>query len=203
MHSTKNDFNFTHYKLGDEFNDCKFELAISEIKKLSNVQTPFEKINILIKTNEYIEKEIQECFDRNFSKKKTFSPDGDKLIPIWTYVIVNADISNILTECAILQDFKLKDSGYSQSIGDYHLTSVLAVMEEFRKGEASINKYANITPYYVSSNNYVPQEDYSNNMHSKSFIQKPGVVEDDGKSFNTTVGGGGGLLGTFKNIFKA
>ena len=54
INNLKSDFNFTHYKLEPIFNECKFKSAIFEIKKVSNVIAPFEKI--VINSNiEYIE----------------------------------------------------------------------------------------------------------------------------------------------------
>lgn len=44
MNNLKSDFSFTIYKLDTIFNECKFKNAINEIKKISNFQTPFEKM---------------------------------------------------------------------------------------------------------------------------------------------------------------
>jgi hypothetical protein len=44
MNNLKNDFSFTIYKLDSVYNECKFKLAINEIKKLSNCVAPFEKM---------------------------------------------------------------------------------------------------------------------------------------------------------------
>jgi hypothetical protein len=42
--SIKNDFSFSQYKLEPIFNECKFKGAILEIKKISTVTVPFEKM---------------------------------------------------------------------------------------------------------------------------------------------------------------
>jgi hypothetical protein len=44
MENLKGDFSFTIYKLDSVFNECKFKSAINEIKKLSNLNSPFEKL---------------------------------------------------------------------------------------------------------------------------------------------------------------
>jgi hypothetical protein len=44
INNIKSDFSFTYYKLEPMFNECKFKSAIFEIKKISNVFIPFEKI---------------------------------------------------------------------------------------------------------------------------------------------------------------
>jgi hypothetical protein len=42
--SIKNDFSFSQYKLEPIYNECKFKLAVNEIKKLTTVMVPFEKL---------------------------------------------------------------------------------------------------------------------------------------------------------------
>jgi hypothetical protein len=42
--SFRQDFSFTSFKLDQIFNECQFNLAIEEVKKLKNYQTPFEKM---------------------------------------------------------------------------------------------------------------------------------------------------------------
>jgi hypothetical protein len=44
INTVKSDFSYTHYKLDPTFNDCKFKTAIAEMKKISNVIAPFEKL---------------------------------------------------------------------------------------------------------------------------------------------------------------
>lgn len=44
MNNLKNDFSFTMYKLDSLYNECKFKLAINEIKKISSSVAPFEKM---------------------------------------------------------------------------------------------------------------------------------------------------------------
>ena len=40
----RQDFTFTFYKLDQIFNECQFNLARDEVKKISKCQTPFEKM---------------------------------------------------------------------------------------------------------------------------------------------------------------
>lgn len=53
INNIKSDFSFTHYKLESIFNECKFKTAISEIKKISNLIIPFEKLVTNISNIEY------------------------------------------------------------------------------------------------------------------------------------------------------
>ena len=126
-----------------------------------------------------MEKEIRECFENSFNKKNIFIPTGDNVWPIWTYVIINADVNNLITECDILQDFKIKDSSL-QGSSDYHLTNMLAAVEEFKKKEIGQNKFTNITTYFVSSNTFVPEEPSGRSMS----FGKTGISDEE-KSTNT------------------
>jgi hypothetical protein len=44
MSNLKSDFSFAIYKLDNVYNDCKFKNAIAEIKKISSLMAPFEKL---------------------------------------------------------------------------------------------------------------------------------------------------------------
>lgn len=44
LHNTKADFTFSSYQIDAIYNECHFDLAIQEIKKLPLLSTPFEKI---------------------------------------------------------------------------------------------------------------------------------------------------------------
>ena len=44
MNNLRSDFSFAIYKLDNVYNECKFKSAIAEIKKISSLMTPFEKL---------------------------------------------------------------------------------------------------------------------------------------------------------------
>lgn len=84
---------------------------------------------------------------------------------MWIYVIINADIPNLLTECCILQDFRLKDHS-PMSESDYNLTNLLNAVEQFKKdGGFGTNtiKTLNITPHYIFTKSTVSESSSSTN----------------------------------------
>ncbi len=88
--------------------------------------------------NSLIEKEAKECVLKNSYKKKNFQPNADELIPMWIYVIINSEISDILAESVFLQDFKLRDHSL-MSHEDYSLINFLSAVDQIKK-EISLNK---------------------------------------------------------------
>jgi hypothetical protein len=117
-------------------------------------------------------KEAKEVIEKNSFKKK-FSPTANEIIPMWIYVLLNAEIPSLLTECCILQDFKLKDFSL-MSEADYNLANLINAVEQFKKDEihGQGNKYTQITPSVISTKASIPDVsfDYSTRSHSMSTI---------------------------------
>lgn len=121
--------------------------------------------------NTCIDKEARECIDKNSFKKKAFKPTADQYIPMWIYVICNADINNLLTECSILHDFRLRDLSL-MSEADYNVTLFMNAVDMFKKEggmlSSSSQKYSNITPYYIFSKTSLPENQYDGGIQSRS-----------------------------------
>lgn len=109
---------------------------------------------------------------------------------MWIYVLINAELPNILTEKSILQDFTLK---MSLNENDFILILFIQAIESFRKDGATLNsKYSNITPIIIQSSISIPDtqgESYAN-TRSQSIVS------------NKSVSNEGGLLNSIKGIFK-
>lgn len=75
---------------------------------------------------------------------------------MWIYVIINAEISNLFTECCILQDFALKGS---PTESDYILILFIQAVEHFkREGNFGIHsKTSNITPILIQTKTIIPE----------------------------------------------
>jgi hypothetical protein len=103
--------------------------------------------------NTLIDKEARECFEKNSFKKKSFQLTTDELLPMWIYVVINAEIPNILTEKCLLHDFTLKSS---QSENDFILILFIQAIENFRK-ESAPSKFSNISPIYIQTKTIIPE----------------------------------------------
>jgi hypothetical protein len=198
------DFNFISYKLDASYNECKFENSIKELKKITLVYTPFEKLKILINTYHLIEKEIKECFDKSSNTKIKFSPSGENLWPIWTYLLINADIKNLLTEMEILRNFKIKDS-YLEGVPEFHMTNFFAAIEHININEKE-KKQTSVSPYIITSNNHInADKDFSfgNLGKSTTYINNNNFEDDRNKtSSNITSVNQTGIMGTFRSMFS-
>ncbi len=108
--------------------------------------------------NALIERECKDCVEKNLQKKKNFQPSADQLLPMWIYVISNADINNLLTECSFLVDFRLKDFT-TMSESDYILANFMCAIDSLKK-EIAIggNKTNNLAPYVIFSKTSMPEE---------------------------------------------
>ncbi len=141
--------------------------------------------------NSLIDKEARDCLDKNAYKKKSFNLTTDELLPMWIYVIINADLPNILSEKCILQDFTLK---ISLNENDFILILFIQAIESFRKDNLTNNRYSNITPIIIQTSTIIPEpqsESYAN-TRSQSMVSN--------KSTATT--NEGGLFNSIKGIFK-
>jgi hypothetical protein len=110
---------------------------------------------------------------------------------MWIYVIINADLPNILSEKCILQDFTLK---ISLNENDFILILFIQAIESFRKDNLTNNRYSNITPIIIQTSTIIPEpqsESYAN-TRSQSMVSN--------RSTATT--NEGGLFNSIKGIFK-
>lgn len=155
-------------------------------------------------------REAAEILEKNsFKKSKQIS--ADELIPMWMYVLINSDINNIMTECVLMQEFRLKDQSLMNE-SDYHLTNVLSVIDLLNKEDSKTPKpvASSIQPYVIysggSNSMGFSEKDTQNQVTqmSKSLSQQPksskyvtpgGNSDSFGNSrsdFSTPGGGGGG-----------
>ncbi len=104
------------------------------------------------------------------------------MIPMWIYVIINADIPNILTESCILQDFRIK---ISQPEVEYILITFQNAIENFKKdgGLPSHSRPSSISPIFIQTKTMIPEiPDVVNtrSMSMSSSITKTSTREESG-----------------------
>ena len=146
------DFNFTSYGLDTILNECKFISAIQEFKKISDFKTPFEKLRIIDKVINICQKEARETFEKHnkTNKKIIFNIEGDNLNPIVTFIIMNCDVKNIITEINMLRDFKIKES-FLDGSAEYCLTHFYAAIMQLTETDKQ-KKSQTFTPYIINNN---------------------------------------------------
>jgi hypothetical protein len=102
-----------------------------------------------------IVKEARECVEKSSFKKKTFNPSADDTLPMWQYVVINSDISNLIAERYFIYDFGLIDH-YSESA--YCLNAfaqTIEIMKTSLKNDSSKN--VNISPIYIQTKTITPE----------------------------------------------
>jgi hypothetical protein len=84
---------------------------------------------------------------------------------MWIYVVINAEIPNLLSEKTILHDFTLKSG---QSENDFILILFIQAIENFRKENSSHKNYNNIAPIYIQTKTIIPEAPTETFMRSQS-----------------------------------
>ena len=121
---------------------------------------------------------------------------------MWIYVIINAEIPNIITEKCILQDFTLKGP---PTLNDFILILFIQAVEYFKKETiGNNNKFSNITPIFIQTKTIIPdttpQDAFNNRSQSMATVSSKSTNisnrdRDDSGIFNT-------VSSTIKGIFK-
>lgn len=183
------EFNFTNYNLDKIYNECKFTQTIEEFRKISNYQTIFEKLKVICNVLNLIQKEAKECFEKNSSqnKKVIFTPEGDNLLAIGIYLIINADIKNIITEINILQNFRIKES-FLEGEAEYALTTFILSLMNLTEGDKKVSYTTQyINPSSNSNNlNNTTNMDFSFSKTNTTFTPKL-IDDDDNRSRQNTI----------------
>jgi hypothetical protein len=153
-----------------------------------------------VQVSRLIEKEAKECIEKQSIKKKSFNPGADEIIPMWSYVIINADIPNILTECCLLQDFRLK---ITQPETEYILTTFQSAVEQFKKDISHSNtKYTTITPIYIQTKTIIPDissDSFASRSQSMSTVNSKMTNKDPKDKEDGIIGS---VTSSIKGLFK-
>ncbi len=140
---------------------------------------------MLVQVSGHIEREARECVEKSLFKKKGFNLSADEMIPMWIYVIINAEIPNVLTESCIMQDFRLK---ISQPEIEYILITFHNALDDFKKEGAGSqlpgnSKAVNISPIFIQTKSIVPETPDQFNSRSQSMsssVTKSTVRDESG-----------------------
>lgn len=116
-----------------EFNDyiIPYESAIKQLIKIKNFKAPFEKMMILAKLSDKITESIN-----NYWKGKEVDPsflqiDADELMSIITYIIMKAQINDLVVHLNIIHDFTTTLT--KSSLIGYYFSSVDAALSNIRE----------------------------------------------------------------------
>lgn len=156
-----------------------------------------------------INKEAQECVERSAHKKKNFTPTATELLPMWIYVLINSDVPNLLTECNILSEFRLKDYTL-MSEADYNLSANLITAVESLKKEGtgiqtSGTTYKTIQSYKIESSNFMPEQiidNFGGRAHSMSTYGHKTIHTGTSKDQRDDSGLISNLTSSIKGLFK-
>lgn len=143
-------------------NEYPYNTSLSLLKTIKMYQTPFDKITLLASiSSDVIEnvtntwKPLEEYMPKNF-----LSIDGDELIILFSYIIVKAQIPDLLIHLKFINNFTTSDTK-SSMIGYYYTTM-----------EASI---ININGFTIPSSLLA---DNDSNSHSNSITVKVASIND-------------------------
>jgi len=106
------------------------------------------------------------------------------MIPMWIYVIINAEVPNVLTEICIMQDFRVK---ISQPEIEYILITFHNALDDFKKEAAGSqlpgSKAVNISPIFIETKSIVqetPDQFNSRSQSMSSYVTRGSVKDDSG-----------------------
>lgn len=112
---------------------------------------------------------------------------------MWIYVIINADIPNILTESCIMQDFRIK---ISQPEIEYILITFQNAIENFKKdGSLHHSKSTNMSPIFIQTVTMIPEVPDSV-LNSRSMSMQSNATKMSSKDDSTS------LLGSMTSSLK-
>ena len=122
----------------EAYKDCKFEKAGELLKQISKFKSIFEKIRLITDINTAIGQEAKEAFEKMYSGKKQYNPQGDLLLNFWTFLVSHYEVKNIVAEAAYLQLFNvcnLNNFGEASYLSTTFITAVNAVIENKNKND--------------------------------------------------------------------
>jgi hypothetical protein len=115
---------------------------------------------------------------------------------MWIYVIINADLTNLFTECSLMQDFALKGS---PTENDYILILFIQAVEHFKRdGAFHSNKNNNLAPIFIQTKTIIPDSADLFNTRSQSVATTSSKIS----SKDNNDGLLGSVTSTFKGLFN-
>lgn len=93
-----------------------YHRAIQLLKRLPSLRTPYQKVNCLIETGKAICSCVVTYWEGKMDKSKLIV-GSDELLPLFTYVLIKANMSNVFSEAKFMEDFlgdeyAIKEEGF-------------------------------------------------------------------------------------------
>ena len=149
----------TRFELGNNvdeaYRDCKFEKGIALLKTITKYKTIFEKLKLITDINAVVGQEAKEAYEKMYSSKKQYNPQGDLLLSFWTYLVSHSDVQNIVAEATYLKLFNIftfNNFGESSYLSTTFITAVNSILEEGGKNEMKFSITQNIQPSRIYTN---------------------------------------------------
>ena len=148
-----NKFDLTN-GVDEAYKDCKFEKAGELLKQISKYRSIFEKIKLITDINTAIGQEAKEAYDKMYSGKKQYNPQGDLLLTFWTFLVSHYEVKNIVAEAAFLQLFNvcsLNNFGEASYLSTTFITAVNGVFGN-NKNDSKYSLTQNIQSCTIKTN---------------------------------------------------
>ena len=155
MKELPNKFDLTSMGVDEAYKDCKFEKGGELLNKITKYHSIFEKIKLITDINTAIGEEAKEAFEKMYSGKKQYNPQGDLLLMFWTFLVSHYDVNNIVAEAAYLQLFNvcnLNNFGEASYLSTTFITAVNAVIDNKSKGDSKYSLTQNIQSCSIKTN---------------------------------------------------
>jgi len=123
---------FPHLEGEHEMADTPYSKAITTLKKLSTLKTPVSKVKCLVNTA----RSIISCIELHWNETAKFVVGGDELLPLFTYVLIKADIQNIYTQAKFLEYFMAEEHAIQEA--GYLLVTVQTCLSIISRLENSV-----------------------------------------------------------------
>jgi hypothetical protein len=126
-------------KIEEIFSSCKFLNAIKRLDDISNYNTVFEKVKVLIDVNTLITEEAKNAYESG--NRGNFIPQGDLLLSFWIYVVAHCKTKNIIAEAKFLSLFGVKGNNEDDYVKTTFVSAVDTILMELLQDKDNFSQH--------------------------------------------------------------
>jgi len=126
-------------KIEEIFSSCKFLNAIKRLDDISNYNTVFEKVKVLIDVNTLITEEAKNAYESG--NRGNFIPQGDLLLSFWIYVVAHCKTKNIIAESKFLSLFGVKGNNEDDYVKTTFVSAVDTILMELLQDKDNFSQH--------------------------------------------------------------
>jgi len=122
-----------------ELKDCQFKESFGLVEQLNDLETPWEKLQIITRVASTIDKECKHHLSSIKSQKAdSWETSADQYFPLLTYFICLHKPKNLLANLAYIQEFTISTNSSGEKT--YHLINFQAAVQSIKKMVEDVSK---------------------------------------------------------------